>query len=343
MAKVKRISGAIALSLLLTLFFCLCILQKKSGSETKLPGLEKNFVLKSNPKKFHVITKVLVKNSNYSLSKLAVMLPYPETNQYQKISNYRFKSGEILETGNDKYIRFTQTRKVPGPGESKEFILEYDALLYDVCSPALNDISPIAGPLKNPSSYTDYLENSGKQIDLKNPIIISNGERIWKESKGNFYQYAKKCYEYVASSYKYCNPNTGLYPLNSLLSNGGGDCGNLTSIFISLLRYKKIPARHLVGAVAESGFHVWSDFYLENYGWIPVDVTFKNGNPKHEFFGRLTSDHRIIFNRNINQIYSKAEGSTYHSTILQNYHFWFWGEGDQSSITSDYKIDIIPI
>jgi hypothetical protein len=339
----KKIIGAASIFLLLNLFLSLSIREKRSNYKTSLTSA-KNTVVRSNPKKYHVITKVLIRNISYSLSKLAVMLPYPETNEYQNISNSSFKGGEILSTGTDKYVRFTLTNDAPTPGETKEFTVEYDATVYDVSSPLGDDSSfPIITPLKNPKSYLEYLGRSDTQIDLKNSVIVSNGERIWKECRGNLYQYAKKCYEYVATSYKYCNPNTGLYPLHSLMLNGGGDCGNLSSIFISLLRYKHIPSRHLVGTVAESGFHVWSDFYLENYGWIPVDVTFKNGDHKHDFFGQLKSDHRIIFNRNINQIYNKEPGSSYYSTLLQDYHWWIWGQGDENMISSDYKISITPV
>jgi transglutaminase-like putative cysteine protease len=298
---------------------------------------------RSNPKKYHVTTKVIVKNSGYALSKLAVILPYPKTNEYQNISNYKLNGGEILSSGNDQYVRFTLTEHAPVPGETRTFTVEYDAVTYDVSSPILKEPVPQVVPLKNSYSLSGYLGKSGDQVDLKNPVIISNAERIWKETKGNLFQYAKKCYQYVAGSYKYCNPNTGLYPLHSLMSNGGGDCGNLSSIFISLLRYKDIPARHLIGTVAEAGFHVWSDFYLENYGWIPVDVTFKNGDPAHDYFGQLQSDHRIIFNRNINQVYIKEPGDSYESTLLQDYHWWFWGEGDSHKITSDYTISITPV
>jgi hypothetical protein len=321
------------------LFSGLSVKEVSKGS-----SLNAKFALsRSNPRKYHVITKVIIKNNGYTLSKLAVMLPYPETNEYQNISNYKLNGGEILSTANDQYVRFTLTDRAPEAGETRVFTVEYDAETYDVCSPVLKEPVPRTAPIKNLHTFSHYLGKSGGQIDLKNHVIISNAERIWKETKGDLYQYAKKCYQYVASSYKYCNPNTGLYPLHSLMSNGGGDCGNLSSIFISLLRYKDIPARHLVGAVAEAGFHVWSDFYLENYGWIPVDVTFKNGDPGHDYFGKLTSDHRIIFNRNINQVYCKEPGTSYQNTLLQDYHWWIWGEGDSRLISSDYKISITPV
>jgi hypothetical protein len=339
----KKIVGAAGISFLLILFLSLS-LKEHEEKNTVIPlWLEKNSVTQSNPKKYHVTTKVIISNTGYSLSKLAVMLPYPQTNQYQDISNYSFNGAQILPAGNDHYLRFNLTDKVPVPGEKKEFTVEYDATVYDVSSPILKEPFPSLLPLKNKQAFREYLGESGSQINLDNPVIIANGNRIWKETGGNLLQYAKKCYEYVAKSYKYCNPNTGLYPLHSLMSNGGGDCGNLSSIFISMLRYKDIPARHLIGAVAEAGFHVWSDFYLENYGWIPVDVTFKNGDPKHDFFGQLKSDHRIIFNRNINQIYTKEPGTDYQNTLLQDYHWWIWGEGDASKITSDYKISISPV
>ena len=63
--------------------------------------------------------------------------------------------------------------------------------------------------------------------------------------------------------------------LDDILNNGGATCGGLSSVYISILRNNGIPARFMTGGtVHESGIfggHVWTEFYLENYGWIPVD------------------------------------------------------------------------
>lgn len=65
------------------------------------------------------------------------------------------------------------------------------------------------------------------------------------------------------------------------LENGVGDCSEHSYLFVALCRAVGIPARiqagfafHQVGEVIEDG-HMWAEYYLENYGWIPVDATWQ--------------------------------------------------------------------
>ena len=39
---------------------------------------------------------------------------------------------------------------------------------------------------------------------------------------------------------------------------------------------------------------MWAEFYLENYGWIPVDVTYKNLNPTGDFFGKYDGNGIVV-------------------------------------------------
>lgn len=46
------------------------------------------------------------------------------------------------------------------------------------------------------------------------------------------------------------------------------------------MRAKKIPAKHIVTVRPDGSHHVWADFYLERYGWIPVDVNARLVDPR---------------------------------------------------------------
>ncbi|WP_445329620.1 transglutaminase-like domain-containing protein [Viridibacillus sp. FSL R5-0888] len=52
-----------------------------------------------------------------------------------------------------------------------------------------------------------------------------------------------------------------------------GDCGEFGAIFCSYCRAIDIPARMLYGTWILKKFspHAWSEIYIENEGWIPVD------------------------------------------------------------------------
>ncbi len=107
----------------------------------------------------------------------------------------------------------------------------------------------------------------------------------------------------MPKAFDYLDPISGFHPLETILVKGGGDCGNLFTVFITLLRMKGIPARHIVGFRPDNSLHVWSDFYLENYGWIPVDVTYKQSDPTGDYFGDiLFKNNGFILHRGIGNL-----------------------------------------
>lgn len=83
-----------------------------------------------------------------------------------------------------------------------------------------------------------------------------------------------------------------------------GNCSDFHSLFISLARSQKIPAKFEIGfplpaARGEgkvAGYHCWAKFKPEGKGWVPVDISEANKDPKKKdyYFGNLTED-RVTF------------------------------------------------
>lgn len=83
-----------------------------------------------------------------------------------------------------------------------------------------------------------------------------------------------------------------------------GNCSDFHSLFISLARTHKIPAKFEMGFPLPTergagdipGYHCWAKFRPQGKGWIPVDISEANKNPKlrEYYFGNLTED-RIAF------------------------------------------------
>ncbi len=68
-----------------------------------------------------------------------------------------------------------------------------------------------------------------------------------------------------------------LWALNSSI----GDCSEYSYLFVALCRAVGIPARvdagfafYSNGQVVQNG-HMWAEYYLENYSWVPVDATWQ--------------------------------------------------------------------
>ena len=86
--------------------------------------------------------------------------------------------------------------------------------------------------------------------------------------------------------------------------SGYGNCSDFHSLFISLARAQKIPAKFEIGfPIPEkrgqgdiAGYHCWAKFKPEGHGWIPVDISEASKNPKMKeyYFGNLTED-RVAF------------------------------------------------
>lgn len=62
-----------------------------------------------------------------------------------------------------------------------------------------------------------------------------------------------------------------------VLAEGHGDCGQVSLLYISLMRSLGVPARWESGWMLHPGevnLHDWAEVYFEGIGWLPVDVSF---------------------------------------------------------------------
>jgi uncharacterized protein (TIGR03000 family) len=79
-----------------------------------------------------------------------------------------------------------------------------------------------------------------------------------------------------------------------------GNCTDFHSLFISLARNQKIPAKFEMGLSIPTkrgsgpveGYHCWAKFLVEGKGWVPVDISEANKDRKMTdyYFGNLTED-----------------------------------------------------
>jgi transglutaminase-like putative cysteine protease len=119
---------------------------------------------------------------------------------------------------------------------------------------------------------------------------------------------ARVLYDTVNGHMRYSKEGTGWGRGDSVWACDSrfGNCSDFHSLFISLARSQKIPARFEIGfplpekrgAGEIPGYHCWAFFQPEDgKGWVPVDISEANKDPKRKeyFFGNLTED-RVTFN-----------------------------------------------
>lgn len=117
---------------------------------------------------------------------------------------------------------------------------------------------------------------------------------------------ARALYDLVNSHMRYSKEGTGWGRGDAVWAceNKYGNCSDFHSLFISLGRSQKIPARFEIGFPLPEkkgnseipGYHCWARFQDEKGSWIPVDISEANKNPalKDYLFGNLGAN-RVAF------------------------------------------------
>ena len=86
--------------------------------------------------------------------------------------------------------------------------------------------------------------------------------------------------------------------ISELLEKKVGDAYDFTILFCAMARSCGIPAIPLSGILIDAGLtnqnHWWLEIYLENFGWMPVDVALGAGK-KHEAFRHITKNADFYF------------------------------------------------
>lgn len=146
--------------------------------------------------------------------------------------------------------------------------------------------------------YQKYTQ-AGDNIVIT-PEIIRTAEQITAGENNPYYQ-AKSIYQYIIDNVYYSHvPHLRLAALEYpeavyVHQNQFGDCGAQSIYFCALCRSLGIPARTTGGyqlVPGLEGCHFWAEFYLPNYGWIPVDVTVAESA---DWTDRISETQRDVF------------------------------------------------
>jgi transglutaminase-like putative cysteine protease len=147
-----------------------------------------------------------------------------------------------------------------------------------------------------------YLEPDALVPTTGKPLELLKGKKVPEDQM----EAARMLYDLVNNHMRYSKEGTGWGRGDSewACESGHGNCTDFHSLFMSLSRAKKIPAKFEIGfplpekrgAGEVPGYHCWAYFYAEGKGWIPVDISEANKDPKKRdyYFGNLTES-RVAF------------------------------------------------
>jgi transglutaminase-like putative cysteine protease len=116
---------------------------------------------------------------------------------------------------------------------------------------------------------------------------------------------ARAIYDYSVSTLKYDKSGTGwgrgdIYYACDVKR---GNCTDFHSVFTGFARALGIPARFEIGFPLPAdrsegeiaGYHCWAQFWLDGFGWVPVDASEANKNPsRREYFFGAHDEHRVL-------------------------------------------------
>ncbi len=164
--------------------------------------------------------------------------------------------------------------------------------------------------------YSDYLKED-EIVPKKHPKVIELETKITQRISNPYLQ-AKAIYNYLINNFEILSD---LRPAESdvteLIENKAGDAYDFAMIFCALARSAEIPCIPVSGVYVDSNMeahnHWWNEFYIQDFGWIPVDCALGAGlqfptatnidDSKSYYFGNLDSQH-VVFSRGWNKIRS---------------------------------------
>jgi hypothetical protein len=203
-------------------------------------------------------------------------LPHQELEHQNFVTDPVFlpePAGFVEDRWSQEFAHFTVTDLLPGETArvSYEVPVEMQALRYILIPEYVGGLSRIPRDIK--AKYTV----DGARLQLDDPVI----QNAIKEAIGeedNPYWMVRSILEYIGNRIDYERVG-GWDTAPNVLARGTGSCSEYSFVFMAMARGAGIPTRFCAG-VCERGdeastddvFHRWTEVYLPNYGWIPMDA-----------------------------------------------------------------------
>ncbi len=240
---------------------------------------------------------------------LRVWMPVP-------IESARQSKPEILSTSHSPYILSTPETSVhstiyfsapapKAPGDTARF--EYTAR-FTTRGQYVSEKDILARIKDYDRTSDEYLRFTRPEA----PHIVrldSLAKAIVGEEK-NPYRQSELVFDYIIGRYPWAGAREySTIPCipEYVLREGHGDCGQVSLLYISLMRTLGVPARWESGWMlhpGEKNLHDWAEVYFEGVGWLPVDVSFgrytTSSDPAVQgFYSHGIDAHRFATNRGV--------------------------------------------
>jgi transglutaminase-like putative cysteine protease len=232
-----------------------------------------------------------------------IWIPLASSNAEQEVHliTQNFPKGTRTRTGNEKQYR-NRILYVEGQANSAgEIPIQ---LVFRVARREVRTTGPHATLIKGApdEDMNRYLKPDVKVPVGGKPLELVKDMQLPAEQ----FAAAKLLYDVVNKHMTYSKKGTGWGQGDAVwaCTSGYGNCTDFHSLFISLARSEKIPAKFVMGFAIPArggsgpiaGYHCWAWFHVEGKGWTPVDISEAKQEPEKEeyYFGNLT-ENRVQF------------------------------------------------
>jgi transglutaminase-like putative cysteine protease len=159
------------------------------------------------------------------------------------------------------------------------------------------------------SLFAEYLRRDVPNMEVTNKIVALANDICGRET--DEVKQARALFDWVTDHTDHYSKggtapkSSGKGSVEYCLSNKGGGCTDQHALFIALARARGIPTRLQFGTLLkpanegkemDPGYRCWVQYFVPNYGWVPMDISAANTNPaKRDFYFSGLDNRRVRF------------------------------------------------
>jgi len=246
--------------------------------------------------------EVVLKDIPRDAAQLKVWIPLLPENDYQIIEAMTIHPSESAVISQDKTYQNKILHYTFEPPFDKNYKINVKYKIRRL------EYSNKSGEGDNGFKKADIDEDV--RIFLKANQLVTLSPKVKKvageitEGKKSTIEKARAIYDYVMNNVSYDKTIAGWGngDTERVCNIKAGNCTDFHSLFISLSRASGIPAKFIIGVPFEESegetakYHCWAEFYDEQLGWIPVDISeaWKDKSKYEYHFGAL-DENRLEF------------------------------------------------
>lgn len=257
-----------------------------------------------------------IRTRRFTVSRWMLFLPEPpELPSQHGVKVKATPAGRVVTEKSllGRKVRFIDhTLRNPAPGATLTTELEIETTLRSRKLVPLkpDEKQPFVAPLS--SRERKYYLAPSETVDFNSRTFQDwLGAKELRRGKAEpAVDFAKRVLDVIRANFTYRYNSIEDKSASQACKNNSTDCGGMAYLFVGAMRAGGIPARLIVGRLAQPRKpgsdpsqtswdrpHVRTEFFLEGVGWVPVDPSYANASrrrPVVDFIGRDPGDLLVL-------------------------------------------------